>query len=69
MEQDIRQKLIEKIGSIYKLCNLAALRAMELNSGLKKMVDADLGERVTTTAIREIAEGKVWLKKDKNSGK
>ena len=54
--------LTEKVGSIYKLCNLAAIRAMELNGGMKKLVDADPKEKVTTTAIREVAEGKVKLK-------
>ena len=54
--------LLEKTGSIYKLCNLAALRAMELNSGMKKLIDAEPGEKVTTTAIREIAAGKVDMK-------
>lgn len=60
-----RDELIEKIGSIYKLCNLAALRAMELNSGMKKLVDAEPNEKVTTVAIREIAEDKVKLKATK----
>ena len=58
-----RDKLIEKVGSIYKLCNLSAMRAMELNNGMKKLVEAEVNEKVTTTAIREIAEGKVTLKK------
>jgi DNA-directed RNA polymerase omega subunit len=53
---------MDKVGSIYKLCNLAALRAMELNSGMKKLVDADPKEKVTTVAIREIAKDKVKLK-------
>lgn len=57
--------LLAKTGSIYKLCNMAAVRAMELNSGAKKLVDADPKEKVTTTAIREIAENKVSLKKSK----
>ena len=57
-----REILLEKTGSIYKLCNLAALRAMELNSGMKKLIDAEPGEKVTTTAIREIAAGKVDMK-------
>jgi DNA-directed RNA polymerase omega subunit len=57
--------LLAKTGSIYKLCNMAAVRAMELNSGAKKLVDADPKEKVTTTAIREISEGKVSLKKSK----
>jgi DNA-directed RNA polymerase omega subunit len=54
--------LIEKTDSIYKLCNLAAMRAMELNSGFKKLVDSEPGEKVTTIAIKEIAEGKVMMK-------
>ena len=57
-----RDKLIENVGSIYKLCNLAAMRAMELNVGMKKLVEADPKEKVTTTAIREIAAGKVKMK-------
>jgi DNA-directed RNA polymerase omega subunit len=57
-----RDELMEKIGSVYKLCNLAALRAMELNSGMKKLVDADPDEKLTTVAIKEIAADKVKLK-------
>ncbi|MBD3379023.1 MAG: DNA-directed RNA polymerase subunit omega [Candidatus Omnitrophica bacterium] len=56
-----REVLLEKVGSIYKLCNLAAMRAMELNNGMKKLVDADPKEKVTTVAIREIAEDKVKM--------
>ncbi|MEA3489611.1 MAG: DNA-directed RNA polymerase subunit omega [Candidatus Omnitrophota bacterium] len=62
MEEVFRDKLLEKTGSIYKLCNLAALRAIELNSGMKKLIDADPNEKVTTIAIKEIAEDKVKLK-------
>jgi DNA-directed RNA polymerase omega subunit len=62
MESVKRDELLKKIGSIYKLCNLAAIRATELNSGMKKLVDAHPNEKVTTVAIREIAEGKVKLK-------
>lgn len=57
-----RGLLLEKVESIYKLCNMAAMRAIELNSGMKKLVDSDPKEKVTTTAIREISEGKVKLK-------
>ena len=57
-----RDELLKKVGSLYKLCNLAAIRAMELNSGMKKLVDAGPNEKLTTIAIREIAEGKVKLK-------
>ncbi|MDP8299486.1 MAG: DNA-directed RNA polymerase subunit omega [Candidatus Tantalella remota] len=62
MERVSRDKLLEKVGSLYKLCNLAALRAMELNSGMKKLVECDPKEKVTSIAIQEIAEGKVKLK-------
>ncbi|MDD3088651.1 MAG: DNA-directed RNA polymerase subunit omega [Candidatus Omnitrophica bacterium] len=67
MEYISREVLIEKAGSIYKLCNIAAMRAMELNSGMKKLVDGDPKEKVTTTAIREIASGKVKIKESKEA--
>ncbi|MBD3426954.1 MAG: DNA-directed RNA polymerase subunit omega [Candidatus Omnitrophica bacterium] len=57
-----RDKLMNEVGSVYKLCNLAAMRAMELNVGMKKLVEANPKEKVTTVAIREIAEGKVKIK-------
>lgn len=62
MREIARDELVSKIGSIYKLCNVAALRAMELNSGMKKLVEADPKEKVTSVAIMEILEGKVKLK-------
>ncbi len=65
MEKALRETLIQKTGSIYKLCNLAAMRAMELNSGMKKLVEAEPSEKVTTLAIKEIAAGKVKLKATK----
>lgn len=57
-----RQELLNKATSLFKLCNMAAMRAIELNSGMKKLVDSDPREKVTTTAIREIAAGKVKFK-------
>ena len=60
-----REELLEKVDSLYKLCNLAAMRATELNTGMKKLVEAPVNEKVTTIAIKEIAEDKVKLKKDK----
>jgi len=59
------EDLLKKVGSLYKLTNMAAMRAMELNTGMKKLVEADLNEKVTTTAIREIANDKVKLKGSK----
>ncbi|MGB2601021.1 MAG: DNA-directed RNA polymerase subunit omega [Candidatus Omnitrophota bacterium] len=66
MKDISRDKLLGAVSSIYKLCNLAALRAMELNVGMKKLVDADPKEKVTSVAIREIAEGKVKMKVHKD---
>ena len=62
MEEVSRDKLLEKTGSLYKLCNLAAMRAMELNGGMKKLVDAEPREKVTTIALKEIANEKVKMK-------
>ena len=62
MERISPDELLKKTGSVYKLCNLAALRAIELNSGMKKLVDALPTEKITTIAIREIMEGKVRIK-------
>lgn len=64
-----REKLLEQIGSLYKLCNLASLRAMELNGGMKKLVDAEPNEKFTTIAIREIGAHKVKLKRRDNKEK
>ena len=66
IEINMRAKLLERTGSIFKLCNLASLRAIELNSGKKKLVDSPANEKITTTAIREIYEGKVKMKIEKD---
>jgi DNA-directed RNA polymerase omega subunit len=65
MKAIARDELLGKVSSVYKLCNLAAIRAMELNAGMKKLVEADPNEKVTSVAIKEIAEGKVKLKSSK----
>ena len=65
MEKISRDELLRKTGSVYKLCNLAALRAIELNSGMKKLVDTEPNEKVTSIAIKEIAEDKVKIRLDK----
>jgi len=59
------ENLLEKTGSLFKLTNLAAKRAMELNTGMKKLVEAEPNEKPTTIAIKEIADGKVKLKTGK----
>lgn len=62
MKEISRDDLLKNVDSIYKLCNMASLRAMELNNGVKRLVDAHPNEKVSTIAIREIAENKVRLK-------
>lgn len=62
MAEISRDELIKRVGSVYKLCNLAAMRAMELNAGMKKLVESHPKDKVTSIAIREIAEDKVKLK-------
>ena len=57
------QKLLDKTdGSIYKLVILAARRAMELNEGARKLIDAAPTMKFSTLAIREIEKGKITLK-------
>ena len=63
MNEIALQDLLAKEESIFKLTNMAAARAMELNGGMKKLVPAGPKEKMTTIAIREIAYGKVKLKK------
>jgi len=65
MEEIPMDKLLENVGSIYKLSNMAALRAKEINSGIKPLVDTELNEKVTSIAIKEIQSGKIKLKKRK----
>jgi len=55
--------LLNKTNSIYKLVILAAKRAVELNRGAGRLIDnVGPGVKVSTVALREIAEGKVELK-------
>jgi DNA-directed RNA polymerase omega subunit len=65
MEEFSREDLLKKESSIYKLCNLAAMRSRELNEGMKRLVAADPHDKVTTIAIREIANDKVKIKSPK----
>ncbi len=58
--------LIEKTGgSVYKLVILASKRAIELNQGAGKLVEANPNMKISTLALKEIAEGKVAMKQEK----
>ena len=55
--------LLGKTGSIYKLVVLTAKRAVELNKGAGKLVEGlSANEKLSTVAMREIAEGKISFK-------
>lgn len=59
------EKLIDKsIGSMFKLVILASRRALELAEGAAHLIDAPKEMKVTTLAMREIAEGKVTMTKE-----
>jgi DNA-directed RNA polymerase omega subunit len=65
MEEVSLEHLLTKEESLFKLTNMAAIRAMEINSGMKKLVDAPHNAKATSIAIKEIANDKVRIKKDK----
>ena len=59
------ENLIDKTqGSMYKLVTLVSRRALELAEGSPRLVEAPQDMKITTLAMKEIAEGKVSLKKE-----
>ena len=57
------EKIIDKAeGSLYKLVILASRRALELSEGVPSLVETSPEIKSTTTALREIANGKVQVK-------
>jgi len=44
------------------LTRMAMLRALEIHFGSAQLVDFDVTEKETTTALREIAQGKIIFK-------
>lgn len=55
-------KLINKVGSLYKLVTLASLRAVELSDGAANLVGEKQEAKPVNVALKEIAEGKVSYK-------
>jgi len=53
------EKLIEKISSKYKLVTIAARRALELNDGAPRLVEAESRSKPAMVALQEIAAGKI----------
>jgi len=50
-------------GSVYKLVVLAAKRGLEIAEGQPKLVEADSSLKPSAVALKEIAAGKIELKK------
>lgn len=59
------EKIIDKAeGSLYKLVILASKRSLELSEGVPSLVETSSEIKSTTTALREIADGKVQVKQE-----
>ena len=59
------ENVFAKVGSIFKLVVLAALRASELTNGAPRLIEAAPNTKVTTIALLEIEEGRVTYKAKK----
>lgn len=55
------EKIFKGSDSIYKITILAAKRAVELNSGAKKLIETNT-TRFSTIALEEVAAGKITYK-------
>ncbi len=56
------QKLLNKVGSLYKLVILTSLRAVELSDGAANLIGEKASAKTINLAMREIAEGKIEYK-------
>ena len=61
MVQVPMEELMTRCDSVYKLVILAAKRAKELAEGAPPLVEVDT-KKVTTVALQEIRQGKVFVK-------
>ena len=57
-----REKLLEKINSVYKLVIIASRRALELSEGAPRLVEMDSKKKPALVALQEIAQGKISFK-------
>lgn len=55
-------KTLEKNRNIYKFVLVASKRALELSEGAQPLVPKGENPKITTTALREIMQGKVFMK-------
>jgi len=56
------EKLINKVGSLYKLVVLASVRAVELSDGAASLAGEKQEGKTINTALQEIMEGKIEYK-------
>lgn len=63
------EELLNKTDSVFKLVILASKRAVELNSGAVKLIEASPHIKLSTLALEEIRQGKVKLKKEEKKKK
>lgn len=63
------EELLSKIGgNVFQLVRIASNRALELDAGRPCLISDPSTDKVTTTALEEIAQGKIaYKKKDKHS--
>jgi DNA-directed RNA polymerase omega subunit len=62
------EKLLPKAGmSMYRLVRMAAARALELSEGKKNLIGAPKSAKVATVALKEISEGRVVAKENKDT--
>lgn len=59
------EKLLERIGSLYKLVIVAARRALELSEGSPPLVRTDPKDKPLVVALEEIVAGKVSMRPKK----
>ena len=62
MTETPMEKLLSKVGSLYKLVVLTSRRTVELSDGAARLVDAKKDAKPFDVAIREIAEGRISYK-------
>lgn len=61
-DQSIEDLLPKSGDSVYRLVRMASMRALELSEGKKKLINNATTDKVTTTALEEIAQGAVVYK-------
>ncbi len=61
------EKLLERISSKYKLVTIAARRALELNEGAPRLVEAESKAKPALVALQEIVAGKITFRVKKQA--